>query len=417
MSTVAPLEDFDDPAFDPFSASDHSYGNEIIDPWPMLRELAQQGVVEGDFRKVMGLPADLSLLKGDRLFMVFNSDDVRRILTNADLFTNDYIARITGTTFGRLALGGLNPPEHTRYRRLFQKAFLPQNVAPWNELYIAPAVNELIDTFLDRGHVDLMQAFVSKYPFDVIFRQLDLPPDEVRTFHKLSVALQLAQTDPSHGHEAHIKLGVYFKALLDERRRHPGTDLISTLGTVEIDGERLSDEALLSFFRIILGAAGDTAYRTTGSLLVALLAERPDQFELVKADRSLVPAAIEEALRWEGPVSISYRNAARDVEIGGVKIPAGAIIQAITGMANRDPALYPDPDRYDLTRPSRRTHFGFGAGPHICLGQHLARIEMATAMNILLDRLPKLRLDSRHPRPVIVGSTMRAPRHLHVRFD
>lgn len=401
----------------PFSASDYSYGNEIVDPWPMLRQLALQGVIEGDFRKVMGLPADLSLAKSDRLYMVFDSEDVRHILTDPDLFTNDYIARITGPTFGRLALGGLNPPEHTRYRRLFQKAFLPQNVAPWNELYIAPAINDLIDAFIGRERVDLMQVFVSKYPFDVIFRQLDLPPGEVQTFHKLSVALQLAQTDPSHGHEAHIKLGAYFKALLDERRRHPGTDLISTLGTVETDGERLSDEALLSFFRIILGAAGDTAYRTTGSLLVALLAERPDQFALVKADRSLVPAAIEEALRWEGPVSISYRNAARDVEIGGVKIPAGAIVQAITGVANRDPSIFPDPDRYDLTRPARRGHFGFGAGPHICLGQHLARLEMAKAMNILMDRLPRLRLDADHPRPVLVGSTMRAPRHLHVRFD
>jgi cytochrome P450 len=417
MNSIAPLQDFDDSVFDPFSASDHSYGNEIVDPWPMLRQLAAQGVVEADFRKVMGLPPDLSLVEGDRLYMVFDSEDVRRVLSNPDLFTNDYLARVTGPTFGRLSLGGLNPPEHTRYRRLFQKAFLPQNVASWNDLYIAPAINDLIDTFIDRGRVDLMEAFVSKYPFEVIFRQLDLPPGEVRTFHKLSVALQLAQTDPSHGHEAHIKLGIYFKALLNQRRQNPGTDLISVLGTVELDGERLSDEALISFFRIILGAAGDTAYRTTGSLLVALLAERPDQFALVKADRALIPAAIEEALRWEGPVSLSYRNAARDVEISGVKIPSGAIIQAITGMANRDPAVYPDPDRYDLTRPPRRAHFGFGAGPHICLGQHLARLEMAQAMNILLDRLPKLRLDPDYPRPVIVGSTMRVPRRLYVRFD
>jgi cytochrome P450 len=417
MNKIAPLQDFDDPSFDPFAASVSSYGNAPADPWDVLRKLAEKSpVVEADFRDVMGLPPDLSLREGDRLFLIFNSDDIRMIMQNADLYTADHVARVTTPTFG-LSLGGLNPPVHTHYRKIFQKAFLPHNVASWNEEFIAPAINALIDTFIDRGRVDLMETFVSKYPFDVIFRQLALPPSEVRTFQKLAVALQLAQTDPEHGNEAHRKLGAYLKALLDERRRNPGTDLISVLGTVEVDGERLPDDAVISFFRLILGAAGDTAYRTTGSTLVALLAERPDQFEMVKANRALIPAAIEEALRWEGPVSISHRVPARDVELSGVKIPAGAILQVMLGMANRDPKIYPDPDRYDLTRTMNRAHLGFGAGPHICLGQHLARIEMAKALNILFDRLPKLRLDPDYPKPAIVGSMMRAPRHIHVRFD
>jgi cytochrome P450 len=244
-----------------------------------------------------------------------------------------------------------------------------------------------------------------------------LPASEIRTFHKLAVALQLSQVDPVHGHEAHDKLGTYLQALLDERRRNPGTDLISVLGTVELDGERLPDESIVSFFRLILGAAGDTAYRTTGSLLVALLKERPDQLEMIKANRALIPQAIEEALRWEGPVSVDWRTAAKDVELSGVKIPKGAIVQVVAGIANRDPAIYADPDRYDLTRPFPRPHLGFGAGPHICLGQHLARIEMAKAMNTLLDRFPNLRLNLDYPPPLIVGSMMRVPRRVYVRLN
>ena len=418
MNKIAPLQDFDDPTFDPYSASDASAGTDVTDPWPRLRELAEKSpVMEGDFREVMGLPADQTLRPGDRLFLIFNGEDVRYILANPDIFTNEHIARMVTATFGRQALSTLDPPEHTRFRRIYQKAFLPMNVAKWDEEFIVPAINELIDTFADKGRTDIMHAFVSKYPFDVIFRQLALPSSGIRTFQKLAVALQLAQVDPVHGHEAHDKLGVYLKALLDERRRNPGPDLISVLGTVELDGERIPDESIVSFFRLILGAAGDTAYRTTGSLLVALLKERPDQFEMVKADRSLIPVAIEEALRWEGPVSILHRTAARDVELSGAKIPKGAIIQAVSGMANRDPAVYANPERYDLTRPFPRPHLGFGAGPHICLGQHLARIEMAKAVNILLDRLPKLRLDTDFPPPVIVGSFMRAPREIHVQFD
>ena len=416
MNSIAPLKDFDDPTFNPYSAAEDSYGADIVDPWPKLRELEARGpVLEADFRQEMGMPKDMTS-KGERVFMVFKSEDIRFVYTTPEIFPNAYGANFA-KTFGELSLPALNPPEHTRYRRLFQRAFLPHIVASWADEVISPVINDLIDKFIDRGRVDLMEAFVIKYPFEVVFRHLGLPPTETETFQKLSVALQLPQSHMAFAREAHDKLGEYFKALLDERRRNPGRDLISVLAAVELDGERLPDEAVISFLRAILGAAGDTAYRTTGNMLVALLCERPDQFEAVKANRALIPAAIEETLRWDGPINLGPRLVARDVELSGVKIPAGSMVQIITGIANRDPSVYPDPDRYDLTRDVPRSHFGFGGGPHLCLGQHLARIEMARAMNILFDRLPKLRLDEEYPRPVIAGSTMRAPRHLHVRFD
>jgi cytochrome P450 len=138
---------------------------------------------------------------------------------------------------------------------------------------------------------------------------------------------------------------------------------------------------------------------------------------MVKKDRSLVPKVVEETLRWEGPTSMSVRTVRKDVELHGVKLPAGSILQIVLGLANRDPAIYPgDPTAFDLTRPQPRPHVAFGAGPHMCLGQHLARLEMSHALNILMDRLPNLRLDPDYPKPEIHGALMRRPKELRVRF-
>jgi len=219
------------------------------------------------------------------------------------------------------------------------------------------------------------------------------------------------------GGEAPDKRGAHFQQEINQRRQNPGTDLISVLATTEVHGNYLPDEVLLSFFRQLMNAAGDTTYRSTGNMLVALLVERPDQFEMIKQDRSLIAKAIEETLRWEGPVNHAFRTAKRDVVIAGVTIPAGGLVDCVTGVANRDPKVFADPDKFDMMRRQARPHLAFAAGPHVCLGQHLARLEMTRAMNILLDRLPKLRLDPDYPKPEVRGTMMRVPRHIHVRFD
>jgi len=169
--------------------------------------------------------------------------------------------------------------------------------------------------------------------------------------------------DLKHAREAHDKLGAYFSAMIKERRRNPGTDLVSVLATTELDGEYLPDEALLSFLRQLLIAAADTTFRSTGNMLVALLSERPDQFELIKQDRTLIAKAIEETLRWEGPVTVSFRTATHDTTLGGVKIPAGCVVQAILGLANRDPNIYADPDRFRHATPRAACAPGVCRGP------------------------------------------------------
>ena len=415
MGHIPPLQDFGNPDYSPFVSDEIAYGDSP-NPYPRLRELAARGsVIEGDFRSLLDMAPDITAA-GKRVFMVFGYEDIRTVHADADLFSNDYFKEGLGLTYG-YTITQMNPPEHPRYRRIFQKAFLPHVVGSWSQEFIEPVINTLLDRFVHLGRADLMKVFVEPYPFEIIYRQLRLPSGEEEVFYKLSTALSLYQVNMPHAREASEKLGVYLQSMVVERRENPGTGLVNVLATVEEDGERLADDIVISFLRQLINAAGDTTYRSTGNMLTALLAERLDQFEMVKADRTLIPKAIEETLRWDGPVNLNYRTVIRDTTLGGLKLPAGAVVQTVSGLANRDPELYADPDRFDLMRPINRPHLAFASGPHICLGQHLARLEMTRAINILLDRLPKLRLDADFPRPFIQGHTMRSPKHIYVRFD
>jgi cytochrome P450 len=199
------------------------------------------------------------------------------------------------------------------------------------------------------------------------------------------------------------------------RRSEPRDDVISRLVTGTIEGSGLTDDEVISFLRLLIPAGAETTARLIGSMLFALLVER-ERFERVREDRSLIHWAIEETLRWETPVVFVAREATQDTEIAGVPIPAGNLVSAIIGSANRDETRFADPDRFDLDRRDER-HLSFGFGRHFCLGSHLARLEARTALGALLDRLPRLRLDPDAPPPAITGLAFRSPRTLPVRTD
>jgi cytochrome P450 len=276
-------------------------------------------------------------------------------------------------------------------------------------------VNGLIDKFAGRGYADLAEEFALKYPFEIIYRQLALPERDIKTFHKLAVSMTQVYGDLiRYGKEASQKLRVYFTNLIAERRKNPGDDLVSLLIEARADGDRLPDDVIVSFFRQLINAAGDTTYRGTGALLIGLL-RNPDQLAQVRADRGLVGPAIEEALRWDGPVTHYFRSATRDVTLAGMDIPKGAIVTVCTAAANHDPRRFPDPCRFDIHRKRERP-IEFGSGPHMCLGQHLARLEMTRALNAVLDRLPDLRVDPNKPRSKMIGISLRTPRDINVLF-
>lgn len=415
MTEIPRLRDFEDADFDPFM-EEHLFFGDHADPYPKLAELRQQNpVVEADFREVMGLSPDITHPVGVRHFMILGYDEVGKALQSPETFSNKAYTFNLGASFGR-SVSTMDAPEHPRFRRIFQKIFLPQYVKHWGDSIVDPVVNELMDGFIHEGRADLIQQFTLHYPFGVIYRQLNLPPDEGKVFHKLAVAQTLISFDRKHGAEASEKLGEYFPNLIAARRKNPEDDLVSLLAAAEVDGEYLPEDVLVSFFRQLVNAAGDTTYRGTSILLTKLL-QNPDQLEALRQDRSLLPNAIEEALRFDGPVIEQARWAAEDVEMAGVHIPAGSIVHVMAGAANRDPAKFEDPDRFDIRRANANRHFSFSAGPHICIGQHLARVEMTRAITAILDRLPNLRLDPEMPPSQIQGAMMRVPHHLYVRFD
>jgi cytochrome P450 len=277
-------------------------------------------------------------------------------------------------------------------------------------------VNSIIDKFAARGSAELVREFSAKYPFEVIYGQLALPTEELQIFHRLAVGLMCITVDWPHAVDASRKMGDYFSVLLAERRAQgTGDDLIGMLARAEVDGERLPDDVAVSFLRQLMNAAGDTTFRSTGSMLVGLLTHL-EQLEAVRRDRSLVPRAVDEALRWDGPLTVLTRQAMKDVVLEGVEVAAGTKIDVVQGSANRDPARFKDPDRFDISRAPAR-HVAFAYGPHVCIGQHLARLEMARAVNALLDRLPNLRLDPAFPPPKVLGLNSRAPQAVHVLFD
>ena len=406
------IRDFEPPDYDPFLSDELNFGD-VADPYPLIHRLHGDGPVhEGDFRSLFGLGS--AVPPGRKSFVVVGTDEVTTVLTDQTRFSNQAYALNLGTSFGMGSISTLDNPEHGRFRKIFQRIFLPQNIRSWGETIVGPVIDELVSGFKERGTADLVQDFTIRFPFEIIFRQLGLPQEHIHTFQRLAIG----QTDfftPGRAKEAGEKLGRYFEQLVKIRRRAPGVDLVSLLATTEVDGEYLPPLVLISFLRQLMNAAGDTTYRGT-SILLAQLLRNPRQLEAVRVDRRLVPDAIEEGLRFDGPVVSQTRQSLVDTRLGGVDIPAGAILDVVAGAANRDPQQWDHPDQFDIFGP-RKAHWSFSRRPQICVGQQHGRVKMTWALEAVLDRLPGVQLDPGKPVPEALGVMMRVPRHLHVRFS
>jgi cytochrome P450 len=398
--------------FDPFELKDVVSGN-IRDPYPRMHELRRQASVHSG-------PVDV----GDGLspadphkpppVTVFGFDEVVLVLRDNDTYSSGIYESVMGNVMGRTILQ-MDEPEHRLARALVSQSFRSKVLEHWEENLVAVVVNELIDSFIGRGRADLVREVTFNFPAQVIAHILGLPRADYPQFQRWAIELNSVAANWERGVAAAASLGEYFAAVMEERRKTPGDDLISDLVRVEVEGERLSDEEIYSFLRLILPAGVETSYRATGNLLFALLNDRT-QFDALYHDRSLYPQAFEEALRWEPPVTVILRQATRDAELAGVPVRAGADVALLLGAANRDERKYPDPDRYDMFREVRQ-HVGFGFGVHVCLGMHLARMESRIAINTLFDRLGPFTLDPDAPAPHIEGMAFRSPLSLPVVFS
>ena len=349
-------------------------------------------------------PADLTVL---------GFDEAQQVLSDPETFSAEIYEMIMGPVMGRTLLQ-MDGPEHRANRALVSPPFRTKLMQRWEAELVQVVVDELIDSFVDRGSADLVREFTFAFPVQVIARLLGLPRSDYPRFQRLSIELLNVVYDWDRGMAASKDLGVYLAGVLAERRREPSDDLISELAAVEVDGARLTDEEIFAFVRLMLPAGVETTYRSSGNLLVALLTE-PKNLEQVVANRVQLPRAIEEGLRWEPPITSIVRTAKRDTTLGGVDIHAGMNINISVASANRDPARYPHADMFDIERRNI-SHLTFGHGPHLCLGMHLARMETRVALNALFDRLPGLRLDPDAEPPRITGVAFRSPASLPVLF-
>ncbi len=392
-----------------FEVFDDAVAGDARDPYPELALARNAHPVQR--LDTSNMPHD----DAHPVFFVYRYEDVFEVLRDGETFSSAHIIElIMGDVMGKHIMLGMDNPEHRRYRALVSTAFSQKALARWESELIEPTASELIDAFAGRGHAELVREFTFPYPTKVIASLLGLPREDYRQFQRWSIGILniLSQRDQAIAAAAEVR--EYLAGILAERRREPREDLISDLAQAELDGERLTDEEIFSFLRLLLPAGVETTYRSTGNLLFSLLS-RPGQLDAVRADRSLVPQAIDEALRFETPLLNITRLATRDTVLSGVDIPAGSTILVMLAAANRDETRWPDPDCFDIIREPR-LHISFGQGPHICIGMHLARVEMRLALNLLLDRLPGLRLDPDGNDPHIRGQVFRSPTSLPVLF-
>jgi cytochrome P450 len=389
---------------------DDAIAGDVRDPYPELAEARRQHPVQ---------KLDSSLMpheEGQEVFFVYRHEDIAQVLRDGETFSSAHIIDlIMGPVMGEHIMLGMDDPQHRRYRGLVSTAFRQKVLAQWENELVVDVATELIDAFADRGHADLVREFNFPFPTQVISGILGLPREDYLQFQRWSTAILSFFTKLDEAVQASQEVKDYMAVILADRRREPREDLISELAHAELDGERLGDEEIFSFLRLLLPAGVETTYRASGNMLFSLLSN-PQQLAAVRADRTLVPQAIEESLRLETPLLNITRLATKDTDISGVPVPAGSTVMLMLAAANRDETRYAEPDQYDIYRENPKPHISFGQGPHACLGTHLARMEMRVALNQLLDRLPNLHLDPAGDDPHIRGQVFRSPTSLPVLF-
>jgi cytochrome P450 len=407
-------------ADDPFEAFNRAQGvGSVRDPYPgyaaRRREAPVRRITRDDLPEIMrGQGRVLFTGMAPALFEVLSHDAVSEALLDGERFSSRFYDRTMGLVMGRSILG-MDEPEHGAHRGLIQQAFTRRSLERWEREVVRPVVDARIDGFAARGRADLVRELTFPFPVAVIAHMIGVDPADHADFHRWAVELISLGIDPARGVAASQKLRELFARELAERRRAPREDLISLLGRAALDGARLDDEAIFAFLRLLAPAGAETTYRSSSNLFFALLAH-PAQLAILRRDRSLVRAAIEEGLRWECPIHLILRVATRDTALAGVAIPEGALLLVNLAAANRDETRHPRPDDFDVFRPPR-PHLAFAFGPHRCLGMHLARMESRVVLEAVLDRLPNLRLDPEAKDPHISGQMFRSPLALPVLFD
>lgn len=356
------------------------------------------------------------------VWMVSRYDDVKRVLTDTANFSSDFRGVMQGED-GRHPLRSSlivsDPPIHTRLRNLVTRAFTSRAVANL-EPRIIQLTHEMLDQVIESGRIDLVRDLAYPLPVVVIAEMLGVPIEDRTRFKEWSDQV-VAASDRIFGdrtgaapQDETMQMDAYFRTIIAQRRATPRDDLISGLLAAEIEGERLTEEDLLSFAALLLVAGNVTTTNLISNAILTLL-KHPRDLARLRADPSLLPGAIEEVLRYRSPVQAIFRVTANDVEIGGQVIPSPRIVVALLGSANRDETRFPRANRFDITR-NPNPHIGFGYGIHYCLGAPLARLEARVALTAILERLHDLERVGWGPLAPADALILNGVKHLPLRF-
>lgn len=383
----------------------------LRDPYPIFaRHRAKHGVFRGS---VMDWSKTPESLLPEHQFAAVSFDAVNTVFRDGKSFNSKIYDNTIGLFIGPSILA-MEGKTHRDHRNLVSAAFKSRSLQRWEPEVVRPICEALVDEFIESGSADLVRDFTFEFPTRVISKLLGLPEEDLSWFRQRAVELISYTVKYKRAFEASAALKDYFLGQIDLRRSHPTEDIIGDLVTAEIDGEKLTDEAIYSFLRLLLPAGLETTYRSSGNLIYLLLTH-PEQFAAVQADHELIGQAIEEGLRYETPLTTVQRSTTQDTELDGVALPAGAVIDVCMGSANRDEDRWERPEEFDIFR-KRVPHITFAAGEHTCMGLHLARMETRVAMESLLGRVRNLQLVTDDD-PHIFGQPFRSPTAIPVTFD
>lgn len=376
------------------------------DPYPIYERLREDEPV--------------SWVESVGLWLVTRWDDVNTVDKTPALFTAETEPSTLARTFGRNLLAS-EGAYHDRVRSIIHPWFRTGAIGHFPAEVVEPLATELVDAFAGRGEVELVSELAEPLAVRVLRRAIGLEgvdDDTLRGwFQDLAQGAGNFEGDPAKqavadaaSRDVDERLGPIIDRLTDE----PDDTLLSSMLQTRVDGEGLAREEIQSNLKVVIVGGLQAASDAIAISMWALLSH-PDQADQVRADAELVAPAVEEGLRWHSPVGTSTRQTTAETELAGVTLPPGALVAAVLASANRDPRHWDAPDDFDI-HAHRRPHLAFAAGPHVCVGALLARYETRTAMRLLLERLPNLRLDPDRPME-ISGWEFRSPHHLHLLFD
>ncbi|PKO28169.1 MAG: cytochrome P450 [Betaproteobacteria bacterium HGW-Betaproteobacteria-18] len=412
-----------------FAGVADNYRGDDVDLNELYRNMRKNSpIIAENFMAKLGVP-NIAGLDPDRpTYTVFKHKEVMAVLRDAANYTSGFIAEGLGAFFDGLILTGMDGDAHKKARGLLQPIFMPDVVNTWRDAKMDPIVrNEYLIPLIPQKKADLMD-FGLYFPIRLIYALIGFPdddPEKIKQYAAWALAIlagpQLDAEKAAIARKAAMEAAAALYdavkiAVVDVRKNGGlGNDLISRLIRAEYEDRKLDDHEITTFVRSLLPAAGETTTRTFGSLMVLLL-ERPELLDRIRADRSLIGKAIDEAIRLEPVATFKVRQAAQDLELSGMSIPKGAMVQCIVASANRDEDVFENSEVFDIDRKVKPS-FGFGFGPHMCIGQFIAKTELQVALNAILDLFPNIRLDPEQPRPEITGAQLRGPHSVPVIWD